>query len=176
MATTVDPANVEEFLPAVVVLLKNVADSMLDSEDAALASDAGVGAAAPPTCATKVHEALVDMNTIVTSVLHDFRLAHARCILDDELGFWVLPRSTAWFSQFLLHEYTDERWVSNFWFTKASISCLAAVLVPYCKRQDTRYRKAGPVRVRVAAALYKLVYGASLLIVQSSSPLAFPLC
>lgn len=53
MATAVDPANVEEFLPAVV------------------ASDADVGAAAFLTCTMKVHEVLVDMNTIVISVLHD---------------------------------------------------------------------------------------------------------
>jgi hypothetical protein len=38
---------------------------------------------------TKVHAALVDMNTIFVSVLHDFRLAHAKTILDEELGFWV---------------------------------------------------------------------------------------
>jgi hypothetical protein len=41
---------------------------------------------------------------------------------------------------------------------------LAAVLAPYYERQDTRYRKAVPVRVRVASAVYKLVQGASLLI------------
>jgi hypothetical protein len=59
----------------------------------------------------QLHEciALLDMNTIIASVLHDFRLAHARTVLDNELGFWVLPRSTAWFSQFLLHEYSDDR-------------------------------------------------------------------
>jgi hypothetical protein len=32
---------------------------------------------------------------------------------------------------------------------------LVEVLVPYCERQDTRYRKAVPIRVRVAAAIYK---------------------
>jgi hypothetical protein len=36
---------------------------------------------------TRVHDTLVDMNTIVSSVLHDFWLAHARTILDAELGF-----------------------------------------------------------------------------------------
>jgi hypothetical protein len=76
----------------------------------------------------------------------------------------VLPRSTAWFSQFLLHEYSDDRWVSNFRFTKAAVFHLATLLAPYCERQDTHYRKAIPMKVWVALALYKLVQGAFLLI------------
>jgi hypothetical protein len=104
------------------------------------------------------------MNTIVASVLHDFRLAHARTILDDELRFWVRPRSTTWFSQFLLHEYYDDRWVANFRFTKVAVFYMAAVLAPHCEHQDTRYRRAVPMRVRVACAHYKLVQGTSFLI------------
>jgi hypothetical protein len=134
MATGIDIADVQQFLPAVVVLLKNVADSMVDCEELVMASDDDDAARALLSCATKVHSALVDMNTILTSVLHDFRMAHARCILDEELGFWVLPRSMAWFSQFMLHEYSDERWVSNFRFTKDSVFRLAAVLAPQCER------------------------------------------
>jgi hypothetical protein len=91
-------------------------------------------AAIPSTRATRVHNALVDMNTIIASVLHNFRLVHACTILDEELGFWVLPRSTAWFSQFLLHEYSDDRWVANFRFTKATIFRMAALLAPHCER------------------------------------------
>ena len=112
----------------------------------------------------KVHSALVDMNTILTSMLHDFQMAQARCILDEELGFWILLRSTTWSLQFLMHEYSDERWVSNFRLTKAFVFRVAAVLVPHCEHQDTWYRKAIHVRVHVAVALYKLMYGASLLI------------
>jgi hypothetical protein len=160
----VDSAKIKEFLPAVVVLLKNVADSMVESEEALAASDNGPFDGPPRSRVTRVHDALVDMNTIITSVLHDFILAHARCILYEELGFWVLPRLTAWFSQFLFYKYNNDRWVSNFRFTKAVVFRMAAVLAPYCKRQDTSYRKAVPVRVRVASALYKLVQGALLLI------------
>jgi hypothetical protein len=164
MDNAVDSANVEDFLPAVVVLLKNVADSLVESEDGIASDDSSPSDRVCVSRVTKVHDALVDMNTIITSVLHDFRLAHMRYILDKELGFWVLPRSTAWFSQFLLHEYSDDRWVQNFRFTKSAVFRLAAVLAPYCERQDTWYRKAVLVRVRVALALYKLVQGASLLI------------
>lgn len=39
MATAVDTANVENFLPAVVVLLKNVADSLVNIDDVVMAAD-----------------------------------------------------------------------------------------------------------------------------------------
>jgi hypothetical protein len=95
MAVPIDAGNVEQFLPAVVVLLKNVADSLVDTDDVLVGSDNDSPLARR---VTRVHKAVVDMHTIVSSVLHDFRLAHARTILDDKLGFWILPRSTAWFS------------------------------------------------------------------------------
>jgi hypothetical protein len=161
MASFAGPADVEDFLPAVVILLKNVADSLVETNQSLLES-AGDGSMVNRV--TRVHESLVNMNTILASMLHDFRLSHARAILDDELGFWVLPRSTAWFSQFLLHEYDDRRWVMNFRFTKAVIFRMEALLAPYCEKQDTKFRKAVPMRVRVACALYKLVHSASLLI------------
>ena len=72
MATAVDSANVEEFLPAVVVLLKNVADSMEESEEADIGGDSDASASVPVSRVTRVHDTLVDMNTIITSVLHDF--------------------------------------------------------------------------------------------------------
>jgi hypothetical protein len=161
MAAHVDPTNLEEFLPVVAVLLKNVAESLAETDEA-LAAAADV--VPPVNRVTRVHAALVDMNTILAFVLHDFRLAHARTILDEELGFWVRPRSTAWFSQFLLHEYNDDRWVANFRFTKDAVFHMASVLAPNCERQNTKYRSAVAMRVRVACSLYKLVQGVSFLI------------
>jgi hypothetical protein len=136
MATHADPANLDAFLPAAVVLLQNIVDSMVVTGDAVPAS---IGDALASSRAMQVHHALIDMNTIVAFVLHDFRLAHARIVLDDELGFWVLPRSTAWFSQFLLHEYSDDRWVANFRFTKATIFRMSSLLAPHVEQQDTTY-------------------------------------
>jgi hypothetical protein len=162
MATALDPASVDEFLPAVLILLRNVADCMFDTE--MLAVDGGEDSDEPPLRpVTRLHDTLMDMNTVIASVLHDFRLAHSRTILDDELGFWVLPRSTAWFSHFLLHEYDDRRWVQNFRFTKDAVFQMSAVLAPLCARKDTKYRRAVPMRVRVACTLYKLAHGASFL-------------
>jgi hypothetical protein len=152
---------VEAFLPAVVVLLKNVADSLVESNEVLAASDDD---SSSENRLRRVHKGLVDMNTIIASVLHDFRLSHARTVLDDELGYWVCPRSTAWFSQFLLHKYNDNLGVANFRFTKAVLFGLISLLAPHCERQDMKYRKAVLVRVKVACALYKLVQGASFLV------------
>jgi hypothetical protein len=136
MASLTDPTDVEGFLLAVVLLLKNVADSIVENNEALVNAEGNVSI---PNRVTRVHGSLVNMNTIIASVLHDFRLFHARVILDGELGFWVLPRSTAWFSQFMLHEYDDSRWVLNFRFTKAAIFQMAALLAPHCEKMDSRY-------------------------------------
>jgi hypothetical protein len=120
MANTIDLVNVEKFLPTIVVLMKNAVESMVDYESA-INPVVGAGDALQVSRVCQIHETLVDMNTIIVSVLHDFRLAHARTILDKELGFWILPMSTAWFSHFLLHEYDDHRWIQNFGFTKGAI-------------------------------------------------------
>ena len=93
MATSLDPASIDEFLLTVLVMLRNVADCMFDTE--LLEVDGGEDFDEPPLRhVTRVHDTLTDMNTVIASVLHDFRLAHLRTILDEELGFWVLPRST----------------------------------------------------------------------------------
>jgi hypothetical protein len=45
------------------------------------------------TRASRVHIAFVNMNTIITSVLHDFRVAHARTIVDAVFNNMVLAVS-----------------------------------------------------------------------------------
>lgn len=104
-----DPTNVAFFLPSLVLLLQNVVDSMFRPPDA-IPPDEGDGA----VDVGEVHDTLVNLNSIVASVLHDFRIAHATTLLDKELGWWVLPRSTLWFSRFVLQEYDDNRWLENF--------------------------------------------------------------
>lgn len=92
MAMFIDPTNVEGFLPMVVVLLKRVANSMVYSSKALRDSKKNVSSA---TQVARIHKALINMNTIIVFILHNFKLTHARTILDEELGFWILPRSTA---------------------------------------------------------------------------------
>ena len=85
-------------------------------------------------------------------------------VFDDDLGFWVKPRSTTWFSRFLLSEYDDSRWVQMFRFTKPAVFALADLLRPTIQKKDIKYRLAILVVIRVACCLFKLTHGASLFI------------
>jgi hypothetical protein len=84
-----------------------------------------------------VEEALVSMNTIVTSILQDFRLAHAFELIQQELGWWVLPRSTCWFSRFVFNEFDNNRWIENFCMTKNALISLSHLLCPHIERMNT---------------------------------------
>ena len=74
MASLIDPVDVEGSLPTVIVLLKNVIDSIVDNNEALIESDED---ASIVNRVTRVHESLVHMNTIIALVLHGFRLSHA---------------------------------------------------------------------------------------------------
>ena len=102
-------AAAEQFLPALVVLLKNAVEGMfpLDSHQH---DEDGV----PNFAMDAIHRTLMDMNSIVADVLHDFRLQHSLVLLPSYLGWWVLLRSTTWFSQFVMFKYKDDRWIKNF--------------------------------------------------------------
>lgn len=157
MAPSPDSSNVAFFLPSLVLLLQNVVDTMFRPLETVPPDEGEIH-----VNVSDVHETLQNMHTIIASVLHDFRLAHASTLLDTELGWWVLPRSTSWFSRFVLQEYDDNRWLENFRITKAAVFNLTNLLRPHVERQDTHYRRAIPPIVRVACCLFKLTQGASL--------------
>ena len=106
----------------------------------------------------------LDMETVTRAALYNFRLCNVFSLLDDDLGYWVKPRSTAWFSRFLLNQYNDERWITMFHMSKPAVHSLAALWRPTVQKKDTKYRLAIPVLVRVACTLFKLTHGASLFI------------
>ena len=107
---------------------------------------------------------LLDEVAMSRVVLQQFRLWTSVLVFDEELGFWVKPRSTTWFTKFLLEEYDDERWIQMFRMTKRALLSLAELLAPFIRRRDTNYRLAIPVTVRMACTLFKLCHGVSLLI------------
>ena len=109
-------------------------------------------------------ESSFDMEAVARAALHNFRLCSVFFILDDDLGYWVKPRSTTWFSRFLLNQYDDERWITMFRMTKPAVQTLAELLKPVVQKKDTKYRLAIPVLVQVACTLFKLTHGASLFI------------
>jgi hypothetical protein len=81
--------------------------------------------------APSVDEINVDMeegvrhmdNIHYTSIaaLYSFQLCNNLLLGDHELGYWVKPCSTTWFSRFVVEEYNDDRWSSLFRMTKASV-------------------------------------------------------
>jgi hypothetical protein len=44
-----------------------------------------------------------------------------RVFFNSNLGHWVKPRFTTWFSQLFMIEYDDERWVENFQMSKSTL-------------------------------------------------------
>ena len=133
-------------------------------------SEAAVALAADESSAEDVEDFLTSgctasgLDAATTAALQHFYLFSTLVALDDDLGFWVKPRSTTWFSRFLVHEYDDNRWIQMFRISKRCVFSLAELLVPAVKKKDTRYRLAITVLVRVACTLFKLSHGASVLI------------
>lgn len=105
-----------------------------------------------------------EMDMASQAALNHFRIWSTAFLMDEDLGFWVKPRSTTWFSQFLLQEYDNRRWIEMFRFTKRFVFRLSAMLAPAIRKKDTKYRLAVPVAVCLACTLFKLSHGASFLI------------
>ena len=96
------------------------------------------------------------------AALYSYQLCNNLLLGDHELGYWVKPRSTTWFSRFVVEEYNDDRWSCLFRMTKASIFELSNRLRPLIQKQNTKYRLAIPVVVRVACTLLKLAHATNM--------------
>jgi hypothetical protein len=81
MPPLIDPVNITFFLPSLLLLLHNVVGTMLRPVDVVSLDKDSVD-----VDVFHVEEALLSMNTIVASVLYDFRLAHAFELIEQELG------------------------------------------------------------------------------------------
>ncbi|KAL3693836.1 hypothetical protein R1sor_007487 [Riccia sorocarpa] len=78
--------------------------------------------------------------------------------MEDSDRWWVKQWSLIWFDYYLMHSYENSR----------SISCLRMpqrifklIVPPSVCRADTRYRKAVPPEVRIAATIFRLATGSS---------------
>jgi hypothetical protein len=91
-----------------------------------------------------------------TAALHDYKLATELLCFDDDLRYWVKSRYTLWFSQFLLSIYDDSRWIEFFRMDKGNVANLCYRIRFAIEKQNTKYRLAVPVEVRVCCCLYKL--------------------
>lgn len=109
-------------------------------------------------------EPLHDPLAAVCFGLQTFTLCPTFDLLNDDIRYWVKPRSTTWFSRFLLGEYDSTRWLQTFRMTKPTVFSLAELLTPHVQKKDTNYRLAIPVVIRMACTLFKLTHGTSLFI------------
>jgi hypothetical protein len=110
------------------------------------------------------HVSSADAEHITTVALHNFRLCNVFSLFDKDLGYWVKPRSTTWFSRFLLEQYGEDRWIQIFRMSKRAVFALTDLLRPHIQKQDTKYQFAIPVLVHVAMTLFKFTHGASLFV------------
>lgn len=83
MAPIIDLTQLTFFLPTLIILLQNVVDAIVDIEDGLTFADDNPHAA---ISIAHVHKSVVDTNTMIVSVLHDFRIAHVNSILENGLG------------------------------------------------------------------------------------------
>jgi hypothetical protein len=100
---------------------------------------------------------------MATAALYDYRLNCGLLCFEDDLWFWVKLCSTVWFGEFLMNVFDDGRWIQNFHMDKGTIAGICDRLRPHVRKQDTTYRKAVPVEVRICVCLYKLAHGANIL-------------
>lgn len=84
--------------------------------------------------------------------------------LTAELGHWVKPRSTTWFSIFLLIEYVNDCWLENFHMTKGTLFDIANQLRLLIQKHDMKYKLDIPMELCVAYAIKKLSQGVNLLV------------
>jgi hypothetical protein len=62
--------------------------------------------AAPTGTAMDSHDSHI---ALCVAALHDYRISTGVIYFDDELRYWVKPRCTLWFNQFLMSLYDDSR-------------------------------------------------------------------
>lgn len=77
------------------------------------------------------------MDIVTHAAVHQWRLWNSLTVLDNDLGYWVKPRSTTWFSRFLLQEDDDNRWIQMFRMSKRNVLSLASVLNEAIQKKDT---------------------------------------
>lgn len=154
-----DPCELLSLTPLILLLLLNAANVVA----ANVVADEDCSADDLLEDHSLLDSQTMDMDGVTHAVLQHWQLWNSLTVLDDDLGNWVKPRSTTWFSRFLLEEYGDDRWIQMFRMTKRSVLSLAQVLKVSIQK-DTNCRLAIPVLVRLACTLFKLSHGVSLLV------------
>lgn len=94
-------------------------------------------------------------------MLHQYKLISTFDLLfEKDLGDWVKARSTTWYSQFLMSQYSDPRWIEHFRVSKEFVFQLTMKLKHFMEKKDMHYRCVVHARIFVTCSLYKLAHGA----------------
>jgi hypothetical protein len=101
----------------------------------------------------------------VSLCLHNHKMVYNVKYLTVELGNWVQPRSTTWFSIFLLIEYDNDCWLQKFHMTKGTLFDIANQLRLLIQKNDMKYKFDIPMELCVAYASYKFSQGVNLLVI-----------
>lgn len=99
---------------------------------------------------------ILDVDVVTSVALHNFCLCNVFSLFDVDLGYWVKLRSTTWFSRFLFDQYEEDHWLKMFRITKPALFSLVELLKHLVQKQDTKYRLAVFVVVRVACSISSL--------------------
>jgi hypothetical protein len=161
MAAIFEPTEVLALSSAVLLLLLN-SYKALHVKDSANKIDDADGSEEDFTGENRYLLGEADCSAVVA--LHHVMMLSVFTIAGEDLGFWTRPRSTTWFSRFVVSEFEDDRWVQCFRMTKMAVFSLAEMLRSKIQRRDTWYRLAIPVLVRVCCTLFKLAQGCSIFI------------
>jgi hypothetical protein len=70
--------------------------------------------------------------------LNDYKLQCGLLGFDDQLRYWVKPRSTAWFSEFLMFVCDDERWIANIRMRKVAVAKICNNIRDKVSKEDTK--------------------------------------
>jgi hypothetical protein len=156
-----DPVKVIAFVSTLLAVLLNIEEALQQAVGLHI-----VPPEDPESFGTidSCHGTLQVLNLAAASSLHYYRLLNSHILYSEDFGFWVKPRSMAWFTRFVMDQFDDDRWVQHFRMTKGAVMTLSEMLAPHIRWQNTKYRLAIPVIVRICCTLFKLAQGASLTI------------
>jgi hypothetical protein len=156
-----DPTDIIAFVSALLLLLFHVQDMLQQTpqlyaeHEEDLVAIVSIG---------DCEENVQNMTLAADVTLHCFHVLNLQFLFPYDFGLWVKPRSTAWFSHFVIDQFDDDRWMQHFRMTKAAVFRLVDILSLHMRKQNTRYRLSIPMMVHVACTLFKLAQGATLTI------------
>ena len=88
---------------------------------------------------TNIFESRESELVVSTTALYDFHLMTGLLCFVDELRFWAKPRSSLWFSDFLMSMYDDSRWIECFQMGKVSVAEICYRLRDSIEKMNTSF-------------------------------------